>query len=105
MGFTPQITAGVWVGFDDKQISLGKRETGAQAALPIWMEFVEQGMAGMPAVDFVNVESLEEQAAEHHVHTDVPDTAPEDEVPAARPATVTAPATPAPTPAASPPPQ
>jgi penicillin-binding protein 1A len=39
MGFTPQITAGVWVGFDDKQISLGKRETGAQAALPIWMEF------------------------------------------------------------------
>src|SRR5712664_663488 len=29
MGFTPQLTAGVWVGFDDKQISLGKKETGA----------------------------------------------------------------------------
>ena len=82
IGFTPQITAGVWVGFDDKQISLGKRETGAQAALPIWMEFMEQGMAGMPAADFANVVPLEEQAAEHHVHTDVPDTAPEDEAPA-----------------------
>jgi penicillin-binding protein 1A len=82
IGFTPQITAGVWVGFDDKQISLGKRETGAQAALPIWMEFMEQGMSGMPAVDFPNVETLEQQAAEHNVHTDVPDTAPEDEAPA-----------------------
>jgi len=81
IGFTPQITAGVWVGYDDKQISLGKRETGAQAALPIWMEFMEQGMAGMPAVEFANVISLQEQAAEHHVHTDVPDTAPEDEAP------------------------
>jgi penicillin-binding protein 1A len=82
IGFTPQITAGVWVGFDDKQISLGKRETGAQAALPIWMEFVQQGMASIPVADFANVETLEQQAAEHHVHTDVPDTAPEDEAPA-----------------------
>jgi penicillin-binding protein 1A len=82
VGFTPQITAGVWVGFDDKQISLGKRETGAQAALPIWMEFMQQGMSGIPVVNFVNVESLEEQAEEHHVHTDVPDTAPEEESPA-----------------------
>jgi penicillin-binding protein 1A len=84
IGFTPQITAGVWVGFDDKQISLGKRETGAQAALPIWMEFVEKGMAGMPVVDFANVVTLEQQAAEHHVKVDVPDTAPEDEAPAPR---------------------
>jgi penicillin-binding protein 1A len=82
VGFTPQITAGVWVGYDDKQISLGKRETGAQAALPIWMEFMEKGMAGMPAVEFANVVSLEDQAADHIVHVDVPDTAPEDEAPA-----------------------
>jgi penicillin-binding protein 1A len=112
IGFTPQITAGVWVGFDDKQISLGKRETGAQAALPIWMEFMQQGMAGMPVADFANVEPLEEQAAEHHVHTDVPDTAPEDEAPALnreKPQTTapastnstTSPSTPAPSPAPS----
>ena len=81
IGFTPQLTTGVWVGYDDKQISLGKRETGAQAALPVWMEFMEQGMAGIPALPFANVVPLEEQAKEYHVHTDVPDTAPEDEAP------------------------
>jgi penicillin-binding protein 1A len=81
IGFTPQVTAGVWVGFDDKQISLGKRETGAQAALPIWMEFIEHGMAGVPVLDFANVIPLEQQATEHHVNVDVPDTAPEDEAP------------------------
>jgi penicillin-binding protein 1A len=81
IGFTPQITAGVWVGYDDKQISLGKRESGALAALPIWMEFIEKGMAGIPVVDFANVATLEEQAEEHHVHVDVPDTRPEEELP------------------------
>ena len=81
IGFTPQITAGVWVGYDDKQISLGKKESGAQAALPIWIEFMQHGMAGIPAIDFPNVVTLEQQALEHNVHTDVPDTAPEEEVP------------------------
>jgi len=106
IGFTPQITAGVWVGFDDKQISLGKRETGAQAALPIWMEFVEHGMAGMPVLDFANVVTLEQQATEHHVNVDVPDTALEDEAPslpkekppANAPAATSPPATPPQTP-------
>jgi len=101
IGFTAQLTAGVWVGFDDKQISLGKRETGAQAALPIWMEFIEKGMGNAPAVEFANVVPLELQAEEHHVRTDVPDTAPEDEAPSApreKPASTppTAPAMPAP---------
>jgi penicillin-binding protein 1A len=85
VGFTPQITAGVWVGYDDKQISLGKRESGAQAALPIWVEFMQRGMAGVPVLDFANVVTLEQQAAEHNVHVDVPDTTPEEEVPAPRP--------------------
>jgi penicillin-binding protein 1A len=81
IGFTPQLTAGVWVGYDDKQISLGKRESGALAALPIWIQFIEKGMAGIPVVDFANVVTLEQQAEEHHVHTDVPDTRPEEELP------------------------
>ncbi|HEY2121434.1 MAG TPA: PBP1A family penicillin-binding protein [Candidatus Acidoferrum sp.] len=85
VGFTPQITAGVWVGYDDKQISLGKRESGAQAALPIWIEFMQRGMAGIPVLDFANVVTLEQQAAEHNVHVDVPDTTPEEEVPAPKP--------------------
>jgi penicillin-binding protein 1A len=103
IGFTPQITAGVWVGFDDKQISLGKRETGAQAALPIWMEFVEHGMAGIPALDFTNVIPLEQQATEHHVNVDVPDTAPEDEAPSLPKEKPPANAPPATSPPATPP--
>ena len=95
MGFTPQLTAGVWVGYDDKQISLGMRESGALAALPIWLEFMEKATAGTPALNFPNVTTLEEQADQHHVHTDVPDTTPEEEVPAprARPAVAPPPVT------------
>jgi penicillin-binding protein 1A len=83
VGFTPQITAGVWVGFDDKQISLGKKETGARAALPIWLEFMQGALAGMPALDFQNVVTLEQQANEHHINVDTPDTAPTEDEPAA----------------------
>ena len=39
-GFDPGITAGVWVGHDDKK-PLGPSETGALAALPIWIDFMK----------------------------------------------------------------
>ena len=84
IGFTPQVTAGVWVGFDDKQISLGKKETGAKAALPIWLEFMQNALAAMPEVEFANVTPLEEEAHEHAVHVDTPDTAPTEDEPAER---------------------
>src|SRR5438477_638220 len=83
VGYTPQLTAGVWVGFDDKQISLGKKETGARAALPIWLEFMQGATAGTPVMDFTNVVPLEEQVGEHHVNVDTPDTAPTEDEPAA----------------------
>ena len=53
--FTPTLTAGVWVGNDDKQISLGKKETGAMVALPIWIEFMQGALAGTPVQEFANV--------------------------------------------------
>jgi penicillin-binding protein 1A len=45
VGFSPSLTAGVWVGFDEKR-SLGSKETGAHAALPIWMQFMTFALAG-----------------------------------------------------------
>ncbi len=45
VGFSPSVTAGVWVGFDDRQ-SLGAKETGAKAALPIWMDFMAAAIDG-----------------------------------------------------------
>jgi penicillin-binding protein 1A len=95
VGFTPQLTSGVWVGFDDKQISLGKKETGARAALPIWLEFMQSALAGTPEIDFANVVPLEQQAPEHRVNVDTPDTAPTEDEPAERRAKPAAPPPPA----------
>ena len=39
IGFDPDITVGVWVGYDERK-TIGPSETGAQAALPIWMDFM-----------------------------------------------------------------
>jgi penicillin-binding protein 1A len=47
VGFDPDVTVGVWVGFDQKK-QLGPRETGAQAALPIWMDFMKAWIATRP---------------------------------------------------------
>jgi penicillin-binding protein 1A len=40
VGFTPRLTAGVWVGFDDHSIKLGRTGTGSETALPFWAEFM-----------------------------------------------------------------
>jgi penicillin-binding protein 1A len=51
VGFSPSLTCGVWVGFDDHR-SLGPKEEGARAALPIWMEFMEGALKDRPVEDF-----------------------------------------------------
>ena len=51
MGFSPTMTCGVWVGYDEKK-SLGAKETGAHAALPIWMNFMTLAMAGKDPGEF-----------------------------------------------------
>ena len=76
IGFTPEITAGVWVGYDDKEVSLGKPETGAVAALPIWLEFMQGALDGKPIQQFQNVMSLDKVALTKNVKVDTPDTAP-----------------------------
>ena len=45
IGFDPDITVGVWVGYDERK-TIGPGETGAQAALPIWMDFMRAYIAG-----------------------------------------------------------
>ena len=49
VGFTPELLTVVWVGFDDNQpVGL----SGAQAALPIWTEFMKRALAGHSSVRF-----------------------------------------------------
>ncbi len=51
VGFSPTLTCGVWIGYDEKK-SLGEKETGARAALPIWMQFMNVALAGKEPGDF-----------------------------------------------------
>jgi membrane carboxypeptidase/penicillin-binding protein len=51
IGYTPNLAAGAWLGFD-KPASLGNGEAGSRAALPIWMNFMRKVGAGIPPDDF-----------------------------------------------------
>ena len=50
IGFDPDLTVGVWIGFDEKK-SLGGLEQGAVAALPIWTDFMKAYIDGRPDKD------------------------------------------------------
>ncbi len=52
-GFNTQLITSAWVGFDNQQ-TLGSRETGGRAALPMWVEYMKAALDGSP-------ENLEEQ--------------------------------------------
>ena len=52
IGYVPQLVAGVWVGYDQER-SLGAGGSGGQAAAPIWTEFMQRSVAGMPGQSFV----------------------------------------------------
>ena len=51
VGYVPQLVAGVWVGYDQER-SLGSGGSGGQAAAPIWTEFMQRALAGLPVKSF-----------------------------------------------------
>ena len=61
LGFSPSVTCGVWVGFDSRQ-SLGNKETGARAALPIWMDVMRVAISGKDDEKFLG-EDLDDSAS------------------------------------------
>lgn len=44
IGFSPSVTCGVWIGYDEKK-TLGPKETGGEAALPVWIDFMRVALA------------------------------------------------------------
>ena len=52
VGYSPNLVAGVWVGIDDRE-TLGNKESGGRAALPIWIEFMQQALERVPLQEFV----------------------------------------------------
>jgi len=74
LGFTPQIAAGVWIGFDEK-ISLGRGKSGAVVALPVWAQFMKAAHDSLhlPVEDFAipsTVVQLDLCAETHKIATD-----------------------------------
>jgi len=73
IGFSPTMTCGVWIGYDEKK-TLGDKETGARAALPIWMQFMNVALAGKDPGQFQPPLAAEKPAVAQKV--DTPDVAP-----------------------------
>lgn len=65
IGYTPTLICGVWVGFDEKK-SLGKKETGAEAALPIWIEFMKEVLKDKPVENFQATSNIITVAIDRH---------------------------------------
>ncbi|GHT08045.1 penicillin-binding protein [Endomicrobiia bacterium] len=59
IGYTPQLAAGVWVGYDDHSISLGEKVTGGIIACPIWTQFMKEALDGELVLDFMQPENIE----------------------------------------------
>jgi membrane peptidoglycan carboxypeptidase len=52
VAFTPELAAGVWVGYDDRSISLGRYADGGRIAAPIWTDFMRVALRGKPSRQF-----------------------------------------------------
>jgi penicillin-binding protein 1A len=77
VGFSPSITCGVWVGYDEKK-TLGPKETGAQAALPIWIDFMKVAIQGHDGEEFPQDPASEKPAGNVARKLDTPDYRPGD---------------------------
>jgi penicillin-binding protein 1A len=58
VGYAPSLVTGVWVGYDNSQASLGNKETGARAALPIWINVMAKALEGKPVEDFTSTDDV-----------------------------------------------
>lgn len=57
LGYTPQIAAGVWVGYDERT-PLGDKMTGGRIACPIWTNFMADALRGEPVLNFMPPEGV-----------------------------------------------
>jgi len=53
IGFTPHVVTGAWVGYDSQK-TMGSSETGAKAALPIWLGLMKEAVKPYPDSDFLS---------------------------------------------------
>lgn len=61
IGFSPKVVCGVWIGYSDRKKSLGKGESGASAALPFWIDFMQKYLKDKPKEKFGKVPDLPDE--------------------------------------------
>jgi len=69
IGFTPSVITGAWVGMDDER-SLGGKETGSQAAAPIFISYMREALRNQPIEDFGEATVLARRSGEGTVNKD-----------------------------------
>jgi penicillin-binding protein 1A len=81
VGFSPSTTAGVWIGYDEKK-TLGPKESGAMAALPMWIDFMKVAILDKPDEKFpeLSADDLAAMKPQTPVKVDTPDFRPSDAV-------------------------
>jgi penicillin-binding protein 1A len=75
IGFSPDLAAGVFVGFDNPR-TLGAHEQGATAAAPIFRDFMKSALAEAPPTPFRVAPGIEEVAVDWRSGDPVPDGTP-----------------------------
>jgi penicillin-binding protein 1A len=58
VGFIPQMTTGIWVGYDKMGLSLGSGQAGGAIAAPIWGEYMREASREEPVMDFPHYAGL-----------------------------------------------
>jgi penicillin-binding protein 1A len=52
LGYTKDLVTGVWVGYDTYEVPMDKYETGGHTALPIWLDYMQRALKGVPQPQF-----------------------------------------------------
>jgi penicillin-binding protein 1A len=80
VGYSPSLVAGVFIGFDDNR-SLGEGETGAQAAVPVFIDFMREALKGVPVENFKAPKDAKMISVHGHVEAFKPGTEPKPDAP------------------------
>ena len=73
MGFTHDLAAGVWLGYDVNVTPLARYETGGHAALPLWLDYMKVALGGREQPEFVAPEGIVEVKIDPQTGKPVPE--------------------------------
>jgi penicillin-binding protein 1A len=86
IGYTPDLVAVTWVGYDQEK-PLGDMETGSKAAAPAWVSFMTTAMKGVPVRDFKIPDSIEFRSIDPKTGLLIPEDSPDAVIEAFAPGT------------------